>query len=81
MIKQGIRKCEFGFASLSKIYIHPPGIQEYVENVKVSIKNSMEQIAYYRIQHELFEMLDDRSEPCQKDPQYKKDICIEGEHA
>ena len=42
MIKKGIRYVEFGFVSLSKIYIHTPGMYDYEADRKVAIKNSME---------------------------------------
>ena len=79
MIKQGIRYMEFVFVSFSKIYIHTPGMYEYNADKKSGIKNLKEKSAFYKVEHELLEMLNDKSETCHEDPKYKKDNCVEGE--
>ena len=79
MTKKGIRRVEFGLESLSKIYIHNPGIFEYEADKKAMIKNSMGEKAQYRLEYDLLEMLNDKFEPCNEDPKYEKDNCIHNE--
>ena len=79
MIKQGIRHVEFGFVSMSRIYFHTPGVFEYEADRKATIQNSREKKSYYMIEHELLEMLDDQSRPCNEDPNYNKDTCAQDE--
>ena len=55
MIKQGIRHVEFGFASLTKIYIHTPGIYDYEADRKATIQNSLGKKDHNMIEHELVE--------------------------
>ena len=77
MIQQGIRCIKLGFVSLSKISIHAPGAYEYEADRQGVVTNSMGKKAYFQIEHELYEMLDDESDPCSEDPNYEKDKCAE----
>ena len=78
MIKQGIRSVKIGFVSLSKISIHAPGAYEYEFDKQGVITNKLDgKKSYYMVVHELYEMLDDKSEPCIEDPKYKKDYCAQ----
>ena len=79
MIEQGIRHVEIGFVSMSRIYIHTPGVYEYEADRKTTIQNSIGKASYYIIEHELLEMLDDEGKPCNEDPGYNKDRCAEDE--
>ena len=79
MIKQGIRHMEIGFVSMSKIYIHTPGVYEYEADRKATIQSSLGKKAYYMIEHEILQMLDDKSKPCKEDPNYNKDTCAQDE--
>ena len=79
MIKQGIKSVKLGLASLTKIYTHNPGGFEYESSSGVSVKNVMGSKDYYRVDHELLEMLDVKDEPCNDTPKYAKDDCGEDE--
>ena len=79
MIKQGIRSVKLGFVSFSKIYIHTSGAYKYEAAKQGVIIIRMGRKAYYMIDQEHHEMLDDKSEPCIEDPNYEKDSCAEDE--
>ena len=79
MIQKGIREVDLGLASLTKIYIHNPGVFEYEADEMVTFKNAMGTKDYYKVDHELYEMLDDKDESCNDTPQYAKDECGENQ--
>ena len=79
IIKQGIRYIQFAFVSFSKIYIHTPGMFEYNPDKKFRIENMKGKSLFYKVEHELLEMINDKMEPCHDDPKYNKDYCVEGE--
>ena len=79
MIRQGIRRMEFGFVSMIQAYIHASGMHEYDAEKGTSFQNLKEKRALYKVEHELLEMINDESEPCHEDPKYKKDNCVEDE--
>ena len=78
MIKKGIKYVELELVSLTKISIHTPGINEYQEDT-IKIRNYMGFKEYYRVKHELLEMLHDKYEPCNDTPNYVKDHCAQNE--
>ena len=79
MIKQGIKSVKLGLASLTKIYTHNPGGFHYESSSEVPVKNVMGTKDYYRVDHELLEMLDVKDEPCNDNPKYAIDDCGEDE--
>ena len=79
MIKKGIRAVELGLSSLTWIFIHTPGVLQYESNGMVLLRNVMGTKDYYKVDHELFEMLDEKDESCNDTPQYTKDDCSEDE--
>ena len=79
MIQKGIREIELGLASLTKIYIHNPGVFEYGADEMVTVKNAMGVRDYYKVQHEILEMLDDKDKSCNDTTKYAKDDCGEDE--
>ena len=79
MIKRGIRYIEFDFVSFSKIFIHTQGMYEYNADKKSGIINLKGKSVFYKVEHELLEMINDKREPCHEDPKYNKDNCVEGE--
>ena len=79
MIKQGIRKVKLRLASLTKIHIHNPGVFEYETEEMVTVNNAMGEKVYYKVQHEILEMLDNKDESCNDTTKYAKDDCGEDE--
>ena len=79
MIGLGIRRVEFGFVSMIGVFIHGPGMHKYDSEKGTAIANVKQKRILYKVEHELFEMLNDKSEPCHEDPKYKRDNCVEGE--
>ena len=78
MIALGIRRVEIGFLSMILVYIHAPGMHEYDSEKGAAFANVKEKRVLYKVEHELLEMLNDKSEPCNENPIYKRDNCVEG---
>ena len=78
MIALGIRRVEIGFLSMILVYIHAPGMHEYDSEKGAAFANVKEKRVLYKVEHELLEMLNDKSEPCNENPVYKRDNCVEG---
>ena len=79
MIKQGIRHMEIGFVSMSKIYIHTPGVYDYEADRKATIQTSIRKKSYYMVGYDVLVMLNDKSKPCHEDTNYNKDTCAQDE--
>ena len=79
MIGLGIRRVELGFVSMIRVHIHGPGMHNYDSEKGAAFENVKQNRVLYKVEHELLEMLNDKSEPCHEDPKYKRDNCVEGE--
>ena len=75
MMKRGIRQIRIEFLSLSLVYIHTPGL--FKDGSRIVVGNEMGMRIFYMIEPEFYLKKNDQEKPCNEDPMFYKDRCID----